>query len=167
MTAITGLLLFSQVFGAFIGAASAVWGEIAYLRAIQDGEIDKAERAHLRSLWFGLYFGMTLILLSTFGLVIAAYEAQSAAQPALSQNYWILVLFALFVIGVSWALSQRRISFLKGSALVFTAWWFLAYFTAGWFPALTFGAAIAFYAVIAVVFYGILKNVRQFALRKR
>jgi len=160
MTVFVPVLVFYQALGALIGALSAVWGEIVYVRAMRDGNIDMAERAHLRSIAGGLRFGMFLLLLSSFGLIIAAYTSQAALQPALSENYWTLTTLSCFTIGISWALSRRRISFALGSAIVFTAWWFLAYLTLGQLPALSFGATIMFFLVATAIFYVVLQCVR-------
>ena len=50
MTTLTSFLVFCQALGASIGAFTAVWSELAYVRAMRDGKIDVAERAHLRSI---------------------------------------------------------------------------------------------------------------------
>ena len=167
MSALIPFLIFCQALGAFTGAFSAVWSEIAYVRAMHDGKIDHAERAHLDSIARGLRFGMTLLLLASFGLVIADFALRAALQPALTPSYWIFIVLALVIIGVSWALSRHFISFAFGSALIFTAWWFLAYLSIGWLPPLTFGAALAFFAVATAIFYVILQANRFFVLRKK
>lgn len=166
MDAAIPLLVFGQALGASIGALAAVWGELAYVRALKDGAIDRAERAHLDALAHGLRFGMSLILLSSLGLVILAYALRAGDQPALSASYWTLVALALLIVGVSWALSRRRVSFALGSAIVFTAWWFLAYLVFGRLPALTFGSAVAFFVVAATIFYIALRWGRSLVLRK-
>ena len=163
MDTLVPLLVFGQALGACIGALAAVWGEFAYVRALKDGEIDRAERAHLDALAHGLRFGMSLILLSSLGLVILAYALRAADQPALSASYWTLVALASLIVGVSWALSRRRVSFALGSAIVFTAWWFLAYLLFGRLPALTFGSAAAFFVVAATIFYVLLRATRSLA----
>ena len=119
MTPFISFLVFCQALGAFSGAFAAVWGELAYIRAMKDGKIDTAERAHLTIIANGLRFGMLLILLSSFGLVVVAYALHAALQPALSVSYWTLIVLTILIIGVSWALSRRRISFALGSAIVF------------------------------------------------
>ncbi len=166
MDATISFLVFCQAFGACIGAVTAVWGEIAYVRAARDGEISAAERAHLRIIANGLRFGMTLVLFSSFGLVVAAYVVRAALQPALSPTYWTLITLSVLLIGVSWALSRGRISFALGSAAVFTAWWFLAYLTIGWLPPLTFGGAVAFFVVATAIFYAVFQYGRFLSLRK-
>ncbi|MBU6388303.1 hypothetical protein KGQ72_00255 [Patescibacteria group bacterium] len=165
-TAFIVLFIFCQALGAFVGAASAVWGEIAYIRALRDGKIDAAERAHLRSIASGLRFGMVLLLLSSFGLVTVAYVLHVAEQPALSASYWILIALALLVTFVSWALSRGRISFALGSAAAFTGWWFLVFLTLGEIPPLSFGAAVAFFVVATGMFYALLQYARMLALHK-
>lgn len=166
MAALTSLFVFCQALGATTGALAAVWGEVAYVAAMRDGALDAAERAHLRNIARGLRWGMPLVLLSSLALAIVAYLRGAALQPALSAGYWTLVALAFLIISVSWALSRRRISFALGSALVFTAWWFLAYLTLGQLHPLSFGAAVAFFTVATVIFYGILAVARFFALRK-
>ena len=163
MTAFVAFVVFCQALGALIGAFTVVWGELAYLKAIRDGRIDRAERAHLRAIAHGLRFGMTLLLLASLALVITEYAAHAALQPALTSSYWTLVIFALLVVYVSWALSRERISFALGSAIAFTGWWFLAYLTLGWLPPLTFGATIAFFVVATAIFYAILQYARMLA----
>jgi hypothetical protein len=160
MTSLILLIVFCQALGALIGASTTVWGEMAYLSAMKDGKIDHAERAHLRIIAHGLRFGMTLLLTSSFALVIIAYLERAALQPALTTSYWTLIILALLAIYVSWALSRKHISFALGSAVAFTAWWFLAYITLGWMPAQSFGTMIAFFVVATGIFYGILQYAR-------
>ncbi len=160
------LLVIAQALGALIGAFSAVRGELAYVRAMRDGHLDRAERAHLEHIARGLSFGMSLLLLSSLALVVIAYLLHAAEQPALMPNYWILMALAILVITVSWALSRQRVSFAFGSALAFTGWWFLAFLTLGQIPALSFGATAAFFVVATGIFYVFLRFARFLALRK-
>jgi hypothetical protein len=166
MTALVLFLFFCQAFGAVVGALTALWSELAYIRAMRDGKIDAAERAHLRIIGNGLRFGMALLLLASLGLVIAAYAEHVAFQPALSASYWIFIALAFIIIGVSWALSKRFISSVLGSAIAFSAWWFLVYLTLGKLPVLSFGAAAAFFVVATALFYAVLALAR-FIARKR
>ena len=163
MTALVIFIVFCQALGALIGAFSTIWGELAYLRAMRDGKVDHAERMHLRIIAHGLRFGMTLLLLASLALVIVEYLARAATQPAMTASYWALVVFALLIVYVSWALSRQRISFALGSAIAFTGWWFLAYLTLGWLPPLAFGATLAFFVVATAVFYAILQYARMLA----
>lgn len=159
-------LLFCQALGAVAGVSAALWGEFAYIHALNDGKIDSAERAHLRSIGHSLRFGMTLLLLSSFALVIVAFIVQGTPQPALTEGYWIFIALALTAILISWALARRRISFALGSAAVLTAWWLLAYLVLGRFPLVSFGGAIALYVVLTAVIYAVLSFFRFLALRK-
>jgi len=163
MSSIVITLVYCQALGAGIGALTAVWGELAYIRAMRDGNIDAAERAHLRAIGNGLRFGLILLLLASFGFVVVAYMQGSTLQPALSPDYWILMALALVVIGVSWALARRRIPFALGSAALFAAWWFLVYFSFGWLSPLSFGAAVMSFIVATAIFYGVLYYVRLLA----
>lgn len=156
MTGVVTLLIFCQALGATIGACTAVWSEIAYVRAVRDGRIDHAEREHLRIIGRGLRFGMSLLLLSSLGLVIVAYQLQGMPPPVLTPAYWILMVLALLVIGASWALSRRRISFAFGSAIAFTAWWFILFLTFGQLSISSFGAGVAFFVVAVAIFFAIL-----------
>lgn len=161
MSALISLLLFCHLLGAFTGIATAIGGEFAYLRAIRDGKIDAAERAHLRIAARGLRFGMSLLLLASFALVILAYILHEPLQPALTASYWIFMTLVLLIIGLSWALARRRVSFALGSAALLAAWWLLAYLTLGRLP-LSYGAAIALYVVLTAVVYVLLRSVRFF-----
>lgn len=162
-TTLVPFLVYCQAIGAAIGVVTAVWGELAYIRAMRDGKIDTAERAHLAVIAHGLRFGMVLILVASFGLVIEAYRAHAVSQPVVSASYWILVALAVLVTLVTWALSRKLISFAFGSALVFSGWWFLVFLTIGKLPAVTFGVAAALYVVVTAVFYAILRYVRFLA----
>ena len=75
-------------------------------------------------------------------------------------------MLALLVVGVSWALSRRHISFAFGSAIIFTAWWFLAYLTLGWFSPLSFGSAVALLVVSTAVIYALLHYLHLLAASK-
>jgi hypothetical protein len=161
MTSLVAFVVFCQALGALVGAGASVWGEVVYMRAMRDGKIDRAERAHLEVIAHGLRFGMSLLLISSFALVIVAYLLKNPAQPAQTTGFWTLILFALLIVYVSWALSRNRISFALGSAIAFTAWWFLAYLTLGLFPTLSFGATVAFFVVATVIFYGVLSYARM------
>lgn len=167
MTELILLLFFCQALGAVVGVSTAVWGELAYIHAMRDGRVDTAERAHLRVIAHGLRFGMTLLLLSSFALVVIAFALHESPQPALLASYWIFSALTLLIIGISWALSRRNISFALGSAAAFTAWWMLAYLTLGQLPVLSFGAAAALYVVLTVAIYAVLSLIRLLALHKR
>ena len=162
VVAFVPFLVFCQALGALSGAFMAVWGELAYARARRDGKVDAAERAHLDALAHGLRFGMTLVLLASFGLVVEAYRTGSSGQPALTTSYWTFILLALLVIVLSWLLSKRALSFALGSAAIFTGWWFLAYLALGWMPSLSFGAAVSIYVVVTAVVFAWLHYLRFF-----
>jgi hypothetical protein len=161
MDTLIPFIVFCQALGAFVGASTTIWGELAYLRAKRDGQIDRAERAHLRVIAHGLRFGMTLLLLSSFALVIVAYLLHYAVQPVTTASYWALMIASIVVIYVSWALSRQKVSFAFGSAIAFTAWWFLAYLTIGWMPPLSLGATIGFFVVATGIFYAMLQYARM------
>lgn len=167
MAALISFVLFCQVLGALIGAYTTIWGELAYIRAMRDGKVDHAERAHLRVIAHGLRFGMVLLLISSFTLVVIAYLSHSALQPAFTSTFWTLITFSLLVVYVSWALSRKHISFALGSAIAFTAWWFLAYTTLGWMPPLSFGGTVGFFVVATGIFYAILQYARILATPRR
>lgn len=165
MPSLVAMLVFCQALGAGLGAFTAVWGEIGYLKAARDGKIDAGERAYLEAIARGLRYGMALLLLASFGLVIVAYAEESALQPALTPSYWTLIALSLVVVTVARALVRRRVSFPIASAALFTAWWFLVYLAFGQLS-LTFGAAAMSFLVAGVIFYGMLSYARLLAARK-
>jgi hypothetical protein len=165
MLLLTYLLVLLQALGAGIGALMAVWAELAYIRAARDGSIDDAEAAHLRHIARGLRYGMLLVLLSSFGLVVLSYVAQSMVPPALQSSYWTLMILSLVVIVVSWALSRKHVSFALGSAVLFAGWWSLVFLATGQIPPLAFGASVGFFVVVVGVFYAMLRYVRFAAVR--
>lgn len=161
MAALITFLVLCQALGAFVGAGAAIWSEFSYLYALRGGAIDAAERAHLRVLGHGMRYGLVLLLLSSFGLVVAAYLLRMSEQPAVTAQYWATVLLGLLIVYVAWALAHRHLSFSSGSALTFSAWWFLAYLAIGLVPPLSFAAMTAFFVVATGVFYGILQYARM------
>ena len=157
------LLVFMQALGAVVGVVYAILAELAWMAAVKDGRLDRAERVHLTHLANGLRFGMASILISSFGLVVIAYF-KHGMQPAETASYWTMILLAVLVVGLSWALSRKKIPFALGSAAIFTGWWFLALLVLGQVPEMNFGSALAFYAVATSVFAGILYYSRMLIL---
>ena len=157
------LLIFAliQAAGAMIGAGGSVFAEIFYVRAMRDGYLDGAERAHLRIVASALRWGMLALLLASIGLVLVNFIYALPTQPAVTHVYWIEMFLALAIIGASWALSRKRVSFALGSAAVFTGWWFVALLVFGRLPDLGFGAALAFYVVVTGVVSVILAYARM------
>ena len=129
------------------------------MRAMRDGKVDSAERAHLSVLTHGLRFGMTLLLLASLGLVVVSYIQHNSLQPALTPSYWMFIALALLIITVSWSLARRHVSFGLGSAALFTAWWFLVYLSFGWLL-ISFGSAVMAFIVMTAIFYAILHYAR-------
>ncbi|OGG76272.1 hypothetical protein A2950_01505 [Candidatus Kaiserbacteria bacterium RIFCSPLOWO2_01_FULL_55_19] len=159
------LLVFFQALGALVGAFSAVWSELAYVRMMRDGRIDHAERAHLDYIGHGLRWGMSLLFLASFGLVVVSYLLQAATQPALTAQYWLFIMLGLLVTTASWALSRKQVSFKLGTAVTFTGWWFLVFLTLGQMPPLSFGASIAFFVIATAIFYALLHYARLLMVR--
>jgi len=157
------LLVFTQALGAVVGVVYAILAELAWVAAVKDGRLDRAERAHLVRLATGLRFGMISILISSFGLVVIAY-LKHGMQPAETSSYWTMILLAILVTGLSWALSRKKIPFVLGSAAIFTGWWFLATLVLGQAPEMNFGSALAFYVVATGIFTGILYYSRMLIL---
>ena len=166
METLAGLLLLVQALAALLGALSTVWGEFAYVRAIGDGRVDAAELAHLNATARGLYFGMTLLLLSSLGLVVLAYLTDASLQPAQTASYWSFIAVALLVTLLAWGRSRGHIPFSLGSAAIFTGWWFLTYLAFGQLPLRSFGAAIALYVVATAILYGALRLIRYLMISK-
>ncbi|MBU6321389.1 MAG: hypothetical protein KGI78_01015 [Patescibacteria group bacterium] len=161
MIELTLLLVALQALGALIGVAYALRGELAYVAAMHDGHIDRAERRHLDHLASGLWYGMTLVVAASLGLVLVSYATGAPVQPAETSSYWSFIALVLLVTLATWAISRERLSFSFGSAAVFTGWWFLAYLALGRLPAFSVGAAAALYAVATIVFWGLLHYLRM------
>lgn len=165
MHEIEPFLLFCQTLGALGGAFSAVAAEIAYVRALRDGHIDKAERRHLELLTHGLRYGMLLLLLASIGTVVYAYVYHAPTQPALSTSYWIFMVLALIVIILTWATGRKVISFSVGSAGLFAGWWCMAYLAMGLFPQLSLVSSLFAYLILAGVFLGLLHYARFLTIK--
>ncbi len=157
METLTTILVIFQALGAILGAGSAVWGELSYSKAMRDGKVDRAEHKHLEAIHRGLRFGMTTVLLSSFGLVVAAYVNEATPQPGMTASYWLLMIFAFIIIGATWGMARKTVAFTRGSMIAFAAWWFLAYLTLGMLPIASlqagFAAFIAALVLFAIVLY--------------
>jgi hypothetical protein len=158
-------LVVGQAVGAVIGALMAVWSEIAYVRAIRDRKVTHAERAHLRAVGRGLRFGMTILLVSSFGLIITAYVSENTLEPLLSPSFATLAALALVILISSWALSKRQAAFLVSSATAFTAWWFLVYLTFGQLPTASYTVTALFFAITVIVFAAVMHGHRRSAAK--
>src|SRR3989344_3279263 len=163
MDVLLTFLVCLQVLGGAIGVFYAMRGEFAYINAIKDDAIDRAERAHLDHLASGLWYGMTLVVAASTGLVILAYRLGTPLQPAETSVYWSFVALILLVTLLTWALSRERISFSLGSSAVFTGWWFLLYIALGRLPSLSLGASVALFVIVTAIFYALLRYLRAFA----
>lgn len=160
MADIALFLVMLQAVGTLIGAFFAVRGEIAYIGAMHDGKVDEAEKRHLDHLASGLWYGMTLVLASSLGLVLIAYKLGGEMQPAETSSYWSFIALVLVVTLATWALSRSHLSFSFGSAAVFTGWWFLLYLAVGKLPTVSFGASAALFIVATILFWGLLHYLR-------
>jgi hypothetical protein len=163
MDLLLGTLVVCQALGALVGTMCAVWGQIAYVRALRDGVVDRAERAHLDAIAHGLWVGMSLLLASSLGLVFFAHASGAAVQPGVTASYWALMILAFTVIGLTWALSRRHISFPIGAAAILMAWWMMLFLAFGRLPTTTLGATLAAYVVGAGILYFLLQYIHVMA----
>lgn len=161
MEVLLNLFALVQATGAIIGAGGSVVGELVYLRAMQDGRVDAAERLHLRLIARALRWGMIILLVGSIGLVLTDHIFDVALQPALTASYWSEMALVLIIIGVAWALSKHKLPFWLGSAAIFSGWWFLAFLCMGRLPYLGLGASIAAYVVITLVIAALLIYARM------
>ena len=165
MEMLTTALVLAQAAGAVVGAGGAIFAELSYFRVMKDGVIDSAERAHLVILARSLRWGMFVVLGSSVGLVIIAFASDAPIQPALTSAYWTLMTITLAVILSSWALSRRKVSFVIGSAVAFTGWWFITLLSFAQFPPMSFGASLALY-IVAVAIIGVVLAYARMLTRK-
>ena len=155
-----------QLIGGVIGAGGSLLAEIFYVRAMRDGTVDAAERAHLAMVGHTLRFGMMLLLAGSIGLTLTAFVYENAPQPALSQSYWILMGLVFVIIFFSWALSRRQVGFTLASAAIFTAWWYVVLHLVGYVPTANFGEAVALFTVLTALVAGVVKYARVITTEK-
>jgi hypothetical protein len=111
--------------GALIGVGMVTFAEVFYTKAASDGIIDHHERKYLRHLFNGLRFGMTLVLVSSFGLIVLEYLIPNAPQDVLAAPFWTLQTLTLLVLLFGSMLSRKRGAWWFASAAVLTAWWIM------------------------------------------
>lgn len=165
MTELLTTFALVQAAGAAIGAGGAVFAEIFYLRAIQDGKIDTAERAHLLIIVRGLKWGMILLLVGSIGLVVTAFAYAVPVQPAETHAYWVEMGLVFAIIFASWALRRKLMGFMLSSAAIFTGWWFLAFLVFGRLPSMSVGEAVALYLVTTTLIMVMLLYARMLMTR--
>lgn len=158
------LLVYAQILGAVVGAGASVWGEWSYFRAMRDGSIDKAERAQLRAIGYGLTYGMTTLLLASGALVYATFFLKKGIPPALSTGYWLGMGLSLVIVTISSRIARRMIHFGVGNATLFAAWWLLTFLSLGWLH-LGFGAALFSLLIATIIFYALFSYARLLAAR--
>ena len=160
MNTLTLLFTLMQAAGAVVGAGGSVFAELFYLRAVKDGAIDEAERAHLSTVAGALRIGMLIYLIGSVGMVIMSFAYLTPLQPALTHTYWIQAGLVFAILFFAWALSRKLVSFTVGSAGVFAGWWFITFLVFEKLPAITFGAAVGIYLVATAVVAAFLYYVR-------
>lgn len=153
------IFIILQVVGALMGAFGAVWAELAYLHALKDGVISRAERRHLITIARTLRFGMFVLLLASLGFIYTVYLG-GGIQVALTSTYWIEMLIVFVILMTSWALSRNQMQFALGSGIVFSGWWFLVFLLVGKTGAAGFGELLALFTLFTAVFCAILTYIR-------
>ncbi len=104
---------------------------------------------------------MSIVLLSSFGLVVVAYGDQTSPQPVLTTSYWLLMISSFIIIGASWAMARQVLTVTRGSIVAFTAWWFLAFLTLGQMPITSFSASLASFGIALLLFGIVLSAARR------
>jgi hypothetical protein len=111
--------------GAALGAGGALYAELFYTKAIADGRIDTHERAWFSTTYFGLAWGMLIVLLSGLALIIVQYFLPDSPQAVLYAPLWMQNTLALVVTFAAWLMSRRSLPWWLGSSLVFAGWWMM------------------------------------------
>jgi hypothetical protein len=155
-----------QVVGAVIGAFFAVVAEMRYVAALRDGKVTTKERRHIVATGRGLRFGMTLVLLSSLGLAALTVAHGSGKDLLLSPSFGALFGVVLLIGAVSWLMAKRPKTFVWGSLVTFSAWWYLVYMTLGALPIRSLMAALALFGAVLLLLSIILHSGRALARRK-
>ena len=162
----TAVFALGQLVGATIGAVYAILAELRYLQAIRDGKVTTRERRHILATQRGLRFGMSVVLLSSLGLVLVGYVNQGAGF-VLAPSYLAFVGLVVLIVTLSWVMSKRPRTFVWASLLTFTGWWYMVYLTMGALPVTSLAAAVSMYLVVLALLSSILHGARSFAKRRR
>ena len=161
MSALVILFTALELCGALIGAAFSIRAEYAWLKAMRDGHIDRAERAHLDEIADGLRYGMVLLVVSSIALVFLSYASGAPLQPATTGTYWSMMTVILVIVIAAWAHSHEWIGFSLASAAVFSGWWFLLYLIIGFVPSVSFGELVGAFIASTILLYAILYGARK------
>jgi hypothetical protein len=98
--------------------------------------------------------------------VLVEFIYDAPVQRALTSGYWIEMGLVFAIIFFAWALSRKIIRFAISSGAIFTGWWFIALLSFEQLPDMTFGAAVAFYVVVAGIITAFLAYLRTMVMRK-
>ncbi len=157
------LLALGQLMGAVVGAASAVLAEVWYLEALRDGKVTRKENKHIAVATHGLRFGMSLVLLSSLGLLVTDYLLGGGRSAVLTPSYGALFGIIVLIFAISWTMSKRPKTFAWGSLVTFSAWWFMVYLTLGALPIDSLVAAAGIFLGTLLLLSVILHSARSFA----
>jgi len=163
---IENLIIFFTVLhtlGAALGALGVTFAEILYLKATRDGRVDAREREYIRTTFFALRWGLTLVLLSGVVLGIIEYQNPNAAQGVLFAPLWFQNTLALIIIATGYALAKNRIPWWLGSSALLTSWWFTLVIDAWRSVPFSYLSLVISFIVLTFIAAGALSYVRLLA----
>lgn len=164
---ITSVLLLAHTAGAIIGAVGVTVAELLYIKATIDGRVDIRERHYIESTFFALRWGMSVLLITGFALIMCGFMFPEYNSPVLEASFWVTQTLILLVLIVGWMLARSIIVWWVGSALVFTAWWMILFLTVWELLPPSYFSLIFTYILLSFVVAGVLSYIRMiFGKRK-
>ena len=150
------ILLALHTLGALIGVGFVTFAEVFYTKAASDGVIDHHERKYLRHLFHGLQFGMVLVIISGFALIVLEYLLPDSPQDVLSAPFWAIQTLTVFVVLLAYLLSKKYVAWWFASAAIFTGWWTILSIDLGYFNQFGYLTILATYLIMTFIVAGIL-----------
>lgn len=111
--------------GALLGAGSVTLAEWWYLHGVAHGKLDAVETRHIKSTFFGLRWGMSLVLLSGLGLIVVEYFLPEVPQHVLFTPFWMTNALTVLILILGFLLSRKLVPLWFGGSASFTAWWMI------------------------------------------
>jgi len=111
------------VAGTALGVGASTFLEVFYIQFSKDGKVDIFEHEVLKKLVFILRFGLLLLVLSGFGLMVLWRLRVMGPDVFFSARYLTKMSVVLILLFTAFLMNFRLINLRIGSAISITSWY--------------------------------------------
>jgi hypothetical protein len=164
------LLIIGHIIGAILGVGGATFIEIHLNMALQDGKMDRQDRAVLGKDFLLTRIGMALGFLTGVGFVII-WAMNDQLFRLMDGVFWSKMLIFLIIIVNAYLLHKHKIGLYWGSAFSFISWWavmLLGIFLSNSIKFVPQNPTLSFFAIMIVyAFFVVIGAVALDLIRKK